>query len=210
MDFNELNKFRKEYQGKPIQHEGITSPFVLFEKWFEEAVQARCTEPNAMILSTCDGSQPSSRVVLLKQFDEKGFYFFTNYLSRKGQEISKNPRVSLLFYWAKLFRQVRIEGLAEKSSSQISDEYFNSRPLESRIHAIISPQSRVIISRESLLKQAQSLKESPDEIKRPPYWGGYIVLPTYFEFFQGMENRLHDRVVFILQNNKWIKKQLAP
>lgn len=209
MDFESLNQLRREYSGTAIDDQ-FNNPFVLFDKWFQEIVTARLPEPNAMILSTCADGQPSSRIVLLKKYNDKGFYFFTNYQSRKGMEIEKNSHVSILFYWAHLFRQVRIEGIAQKISAEESDAYFNSRPLESRISAIISPQSKEIASRDWLIEQHDNFKKSNFSLTRPSYWGGYVVIPHYFEFFQGMENRLHDRLVYTLTNNGWTKKRIAP
>ncbi|MCX7696616.1 MAG: pyridoxamine 5'-phosphate oxidase [Bacteroidales bacterium] len=209
MDFEKINHLRREYDGLPIDDD-VNCPFVLFDKWFQDAIHAGIDEPNAMSLSTCIDGQPSSRIVLLKQYDQTGFYFFTNYQSRKGQEIENNPKVSLLFYWAQLFRQVRIEGIAQKISDEESNKYFYSRPIDSQVSAMISPQSKEIPSREWLIEQYENYKKLNSSIVRPFHWGGFVVTPQYFEFFQGMENRLHDRVVFVLNEKNWIKKRIAP
>lgn len=188
------------------------NPFVLFQIWFDNAINAQLREANAMILSTSGKEgDVSNRIVLLKKFSEKGFYFFTNYNSHKANQIAENPKVSLLFFWNELERQIRIEGIAEITSKEESLQYFNERPLLSRVSAVISPQSKVIESRnwlEAIHNEYSTKLEN--EIKLPDYWGGYLVKPTKFEFWQGRENRLHDRIQYKLINNHWLIERLAP
>jgi pyridoxamine 5'-phosphate oxidase len=188
-------------------------PVQQFDTWFREMMSGDAAEPTAMVLATASPSgEPSARVVLLKQFDEQGFVFFTNYNGRKGRELLSNPHAALLFYWQVLGRQVRVEGRVEKVSSGESDAYFESRPFGSRVSAVISPQSQVIPSREYLISKRKELMEKhPDQkIKRPDYWGGFRLVPHYFEFWQAGEDRLHHRVVYELNDGKWEKYLLAP
>ena len=205
---------RKDYKLKILDEKLIhINPMVQFESWLNEALEAKVNEPTSMVLATAtpDGF-PSSRVVLLKAFSSDGFGFFTNYLSRKGAEISSNQKVALLFHWPELERQVRIEGLAKVTSSQISDNYFNSRPYESRLSAVISNQSQEVPDRDYLEKLwvLQQNEVIGNELIRPDYWGGYIVEPLWIEFWQGRSNRLHDRVLFTLENKGWRISRLAP
>lgn len=188
-------------------------PFVLFEKWYDQAVEANVNEPTAMTLATSSPHGfPSARIVLLKGFSESGFLFFTNYNSRKGMEIDKNQNVALLFHWPELKRQIRIEGIATKTNVEISDEYFDSRIFESRISAIVSEQSRPIPDRRYLeeLWNKKLTELSGSKIKRPDYWGGYLIAPRRIEFWQFRENRLHDRVLYQLKEGKWKISRLAP
>lgn len=188
-------------------------PFEQFALWIGEAVEKNLHEPNAMTLSTAtpDGF-PSSRVVLLRGFDQSGFTFFTNYDSRKGAEIAANPRAALLFYWAPIEKQVRLEGLIEKISEKASDEYFASRPRESRIGAWTSPQSQPIENRRALEEKYAELGErfASGEIERPPNWGGYVLKPVRFEFWQGRASRLHDRLLYTKSGTSWQIERLAP
>ncbi len=189
------------------------NPAELFSHWLKEAVDANVTEPSAMVLSTVsEHNRPSSRVVLLKGFNEGRFVFYSNYNSRKGRDIDSNQFVSLLFFWPELERQVRVEGVVSRESADTSDKYFNSRPLESRIGAIISPQSKVIEGREDLeIKFSELMAQSdPGQLKRPDYWGGYVVDPGVFEFWQGRPGRLHDRIRFRKDQETWIRERLAP
>lgn len=189
-------------------------PLQLFARWFEQAQAIGLREPQAMTLatSTPDG-QPSARVVLLKAYDEQGFVFFTNYHSRKGQELSTNPRAALLFYWDALARQVRIEGSLIQVSEAESDAYFASRPRNSRIGALASAQSEVIVSREALDGRFAELAEAlmGQEIRRPAHWGGYRLHPHSIEFWQGLPDRLHDRLRYRKEaQGHWRLERLAP
>jgi pyridoxamine 5'-phosphate oxidase len=209
-----IENIRKEYSLKKLdENETKDCPFDQFKIWFQEALDANVNEPNAMVLSTLGmNNYPSSRVVLLRGVSRSGLRFFTNYKSKKGKELDKNPKAALNFFWPELERQIRIVGDVVKTSEQISDEYFNSRPYNSRIGAWASPQSEVIPSRDWLenMEKEYKLKYNEDSIKRPEYWGGYELLPIEFEFWQGRPSRLHDRIIYELSDNKWIKKRLAP
>lgn len=203
---------RKEYTKSILSEDQLhANPIIQFNKWFEECSVHGIPEPNSMVLSTVGPDhKPSSRVVLLKSCDENGFVFFTNYLSRKGHELQYNANACLLFFWDKLERQVRIEGLVTQIEDSLSDEYFYSRPLLSQIGSLISPQSQEISSREELSKKFAYFESHPDEIKRPPHWGGFLLSPEYFEFWQGRENRLHDRLIYEKINGNWRTARLAP
>lgn len=206
---------RKDYTLASLDESEIAPyPLAQFGKWWQEAIHSEIDEANAMTLatSTPDG-HPSARIVLLKSFDEDGFLFFTNYESRKGQELAQNPHVTLLFFWRELQRQVRIEGTVSKAPVTISNEYYNSRPLGSRIGAIASPQSKVIPGRSFLEEQVDQLaaKYQQEAPQRPDYWGGYVVKPQVIEFWQGRSSRLHDRILYSLTaDNSWKIERLAP
>lgn len=212
MDEKTLINLRKNYEkGELIETKINSNPFKQFEIWFEEVLNSNFYEPNAMILATALENKPSARVVLLKGFDETGFKFYTNYLSRKGKQISSNPNAALLFYWMELERQVRIEGKIEKLSREESFEYFNSRPLESRLGALASNQSEVIPDREYLEKKFNQMKELyGDNPPMPESWGGYKLIAEMFEFWQGRPNRLHDRIVYEKQESNWKIYRLSP
>lgn len=190
------------------------SPIKQFAAWWADAEAARITEVNAMALSTVDAQDvPHTRIVYLKGVDEKGFIFFSNYHSEKGNNIAGNAHVALLFFWKELERQVRIEGSAEKISEEESDAYFNSRPAGSRIGAWASPQSTVIASRAILEKNVTEIEQrfAGKSIERPPHWGGYRVIPTHLEFWQRRPSRLHDRIKYSRQKNgRWSICRLAP
>lgn len=209
-----LADIRNDYRLKMLDENQVThNPLQQFEIWLNEAIEARVNEPTAMVLATATpGGVPSSRVVLLKTFSNTGFGFFTNYSSRKGSEIALNNAVALLFHWPELERQVRIEGKAIKTSVRVSDDYFNSRPLESRLSAIISDQSKVVPDREYLEKlwEGQQSQSMGNEVTRPSNWGGYIVLPHRIEFWQGRPNRLHDRILYTRNETNWVISRLAP
>ncbi len=209
-----ISHMRRDYEGMPLD-EGTADadPFRQFTAWFETATE-RELDPTAMALSTVDAEGwPSVRMVLLKGLDARGFVFFTNYESRKGRELGQNPRASILFFWATLNRQVRLEGAVERLDSDESDAYFASRPPESRLAALVSPQSRVIESRAALDRQfADALARFPDaHIGRPAFWGGYRLIPHALEFWQGRPNRLHDRLRYDRQaDDSWLRVRLAP
>ena len=188
------------------------SPFELFEGWYNVAIKKVDKDPNAMVLSTYANGTPRGRVVLLKSLDERGFTYFTNYNSDKAQETNAHEKASLTFFWPTIERQVRVEGIVERVSEEDSDEYFNNRPLGSRLGAWASPQSKEIKNREELIDRLEVIKEQfkDKEVVRPNNWGGLRLVPTYFEFWQGQSSRLHDRIVFEKTNNGWVKKRLAP
>lgn len=206
---------RKDYTLESLSElEVELNPFIQFKKWFNQALAAQLPEPNAMTIATAtpDG-KPSARMVLLKDFDERGFTCFTNYNSHKGQELAENPQAALVFWWAELERQVRISGYVEKVSETESDQYFHSRPANSRLGAWVSNQSEVIESREVLERRLQEFqnKYENQEILRPPHWGGLRVIPTEIEFWQGRSSRLHDRLLYSrLDNGTWKIERLSP
>ena len=188
------------------------NPVKQFATWFEQAVSAELPEPNAMTLATAtaDG-KPSARMVLLKDYSERGFVFYTNYNSLKGQQLSANPWAALIFWWAELERQVRIEGSVEKLSSQESDTYFHSRPWGSQLGAWVSNQSQIISSREVLDQRLEQLKaQYTKDIPRPPHWGGFRVIPSVIEFWQGRPSRLHDRLRYRFEDGNWTRERLSP
>lgn len=206
---------RKEYMLQTLEEELVhADPFIQFGKWWNEAITASIDELNAMTLATASADGlPSARIVLLKGYDNNGFVFFTNYTSFKGKQLEENPRACLVFFWKELERQVRITGLVKKVSEEASNEYYQSRPIGSRIGALISPQSQVIESREWLTaRELQVLKEFDGKpVPRPEFWGGYCVQPVTIEFWQGRPNRLHDRIQYGLQQNgDWKIERLAP
>jgi pyridoxamine 5'-phosphate oxidase len=205
---------RTDYRKQKLNEEDTAAePMPQFRKWWEEAVASEIDEANAMTLATVSSTgQPSARIVLLKGLHDNGFVFFTNYESRKGIELALNNRAALVFFWKELERQVRIEGIIEKVSDRESEEYFHSRPHDSQIGAWSSPQSKVIPSRDLLEKNVaeNSSRFGEKEVERPPFWGGYILVPALVEFWQGRSNRLHDRIEYIHENGRWIKRRLAP
>ncbi|MBV6479104.1 MAG: Pyridoxine/pyridoxamine 5'-phosphate oxidase [Ignavibacteria bacterium] len=207
--------FRNEYVSGGLQEKDLLdNPILQFENWFEDAVKNKISEPNIMHLSTADKTgRPSGRIVLLKGFDEDGFVFYTNYMSRKGNELLQNNYGALTFLWMELYRQVRVEGRVNKVSAEESDKYFHSRPRGSQISALASEQSKVISGRDELEKIFKELDEKyrDKEVPRPENWGGYRMIPEEMEFWQGRVNRLHDRIQYILQDNKiWKKQRLSP
>ncbi|HTL81074.1 MAG TPA: pyridoxamine 5'-phosphate oxidase [Bacteroidia bacterium] len=209
-----LRKIRTDYSKASLDEGKVADdPFKQFGEWFLEAIDAEVTEVNAMTLATSDEhNRPSARIVLLRDFSAAGFSFFTNYRSEKGHALEVNPNACLNFFWPELQRQVRINGKVKKLSAKESDEYFHSRPQESRIGAWSSPQSEIIPGRKWLEDQvaANKIKFNGQEIARPEWWGGYILEPDSVEFWQGRESRLHDRIIFRLSNGNWNKKRLAP
>lgn len=212
----DLSDRRKIYKQGSLTESDITdNPMELFREWYLLAEQSdQVSEVNAMALSTVeDNLIPRTRRVLLKQYTWEGFIFYTNYHSRKGRAISKNPNVCLNFYWESLEKQVTINGIAEKLAPNLSDGYFHSRPLGSQLGAIVSPQSEVIPNRDYLENKLRDLAlstKTKNEINRPEHWGGYLVKPYQIEFWQGRPNRLHDRIVYTLQDMDWIIQRYAP
>jgi len=207
-------QLRREYMLKSLRKTDVLpNPFEQFDIWFKEAVNAKLPDPNAITLatSTFEG-RPSARVVLMKHYDSDGIAFFTNYESRKARNLLQNPYAAMVFFWPELERQVRIEGKVSRVSEQQSDRYFQTRPEGSKIGAWASPQSSVIPNRRYLEQLHADFMEEfqGTTIKRPPNWGGYILQPALFEFWQGRENRLHDRIQYSLVNEKWLIERLAP
>jgi pyridoxamine 5'-phosphate oxidase len=215
MNDHSIAAMRKVYKLQLLLEKDVNAnPVKQFKTWWQHAIESKINEPNAMSLATCtaDG-KPSVRIVLLKGIEKNGFIFFTNYNSRKATEIKENAFVSLVFFWKELERQVRVEGSIKKVSAEESDEYFASRPRESKIGAWCSAQSSIIESREYLQKNIEKYNQqfATDDIPRPDFWGGYIVEPYSMEFWQGRPGRLHDRLQYSLnKNGEWILNRLAP
>jgi len=214
MEKSKIQAIRKDYLNGKLEVESVLSnPVEQFRIWFKDAVNAGIDEPTAMFLATTGVDlQPSARIVLLKGFDEEGFDFYSNYQSRKGLQMEENPKVAATFFWKELERQVRIEGLVEKLPDAESDEYFKSRPAESRYSAAASPQSQVIPDRRFLENKIAGLKAefNENELERPAIWGGYKLKPHRIEFWQGRQSRLHDRLMYTISDGKWIIERLAP
>ena len=209
----DLHHIRQEYSKRELSKKQCTdNPITQFEQWLNEAFTAQVLEPTAMNIATvsADG-KPTNRIVLLKEVNKRGFVFFTNYLSRKGQALTANPFASITFFWPELERQIRIEGKVEKLAEPLSDEYFDSRPYTSKIGAWASEQSQIIANKQVIVARAALFgAQHPLHVPRPPHWGGYIVLPNRIEFWQGRPSRLHDRICYFLKNHQWIKERLAP
>lgn len=212
---HDIASIRKNYSRQALTEESVSNdPLDQFKVWLNEAILSEVLEPTALVLSTVSADcRPSARVVLLKEVSSDGFVFFTNYDSRKGQQLAENPYASITFFWAELERQVRIEGTIGKVAADVSDVYFHSRPRGSQIGAWASPQSREINSRVEL-EQAEARFEKDfanlDIVPRPQHWGGYVLKPERIEFWQGRPNRLHDRIVFEQADTQWTRKRLAP
>ncbi|HEY8024643.1 MAG TPA: pyridoxamine 5'-phosphate oxidase [Burkholderiaceae bacterium] len=205
---------RLDYSQAVLTEDAVdTDPIAQFAKWFDEALQAEVPEANAMSVATvgADG-RPSSRILLIKDFDAQGFTWFTNYASRKGQELANTPYAALLFHWIPLERQVRIEGRVERIAASESDAYFHSRPVKSRLGAIASAQSEPVASREALeQKFAEVERQYGEQPPRPEHWGGYRLTPDSLEFWQGRRSRLHDRIRYALQEDgTWLRQRLQP
>ena len=205
---------RKDYgQASLNEDEVLDDPMLQFTRWFEQAIKAEVNEPNAMNVATVDANgRPSSRIVLVKQFDERGFTWYTNYDSRKAQELRANPYAALLFFWSELERQVRIEGRVETTSAEESDKYFHSRPLKSRLSAIASQQSAPIENRTALERNYEAVAATAgDAPARPVNWGGFRLVPERIEFWQGRRSRFHDRIVYARQEyGSWVRQRLQP
>lgn len=205
---------RKDYgQATLSENEVAEDPFVQFNGWFEQAMKAEVNEPNAMSLSTVDEhARPSSRIVLIKQYDARGFTWYTNYDSQKGRQLLANAHAALLFFWPELERQIRIEGRVERTSDEESDTYFHSRPLKSRLAAIASAQSMPIADRAALEDNYEAVAQQfGDEPPRPANWGGFRLVPERIEFWQGRRSRFHDRIVYTLQpDGGWTRQRLQP
>lgn len=211
----DIAALRKEYTKEELSIESVNrEPLAQFLAWFDEALAADIHEPTAMVLSsaTSDG-KPSSRVVLLKGVDESGFVWYTNYLSRKGAELDTNPHAALLFFWPELERQIRIEGTVAKVSQEQSTQYFHTRPFESQVGAVASPQSQVVPSREfleQLFAITQVANAEAQSVEKPEHWGGYRLTPSVIEFWQGRASRMHDRIRYRLDQGAWVIERLAP
>jgi len=210
----DIIKVRNEYKKGLLRKSSVNKdPVLQFSKWFDDAVNAGLPDVNAMTLATASKEGiPSARIVLLKGFDKNGFIFFSNYLSRKGNDIKENPKAALIFLWKELERQIRIEGYVEYLNTEDSDVYFRSRPDESKVSAIISEQSEVVPNREYLenLWEGEKKELLSRDIKRPDSWGGFRVVPDYIEFWQGRLNRLNDRIVYQKKGDEWEINRLAP
>ena len=214
---NSLNEFTKNLRHDFLkasfnEKDANNNPFKQFEEWYGQAVKSELFEPNALTLSTASKKgKPTSRIVFLRGFEKHGFVFFTNYHSKKGNELKENPYASMLFYWPELERQVRIEGKVIKVSAKVSDEYFAARPRNNRVGAWASPQSSVINGRKELdALVSEFTTKFTEVIPRPKNWGGYVLQANYYEFWQGRESRLHDRICYTLKGGKWKKERLAP
>ena len=215
IEHKEIAAIREDYVKSSLSESDVLkNPIEQFQKWFDEAMSSQIMEPTAMVVSTVSElGYPSSRVVLLKDIKADGLSFFTNYNSRKGQEILRNPHVSALFFWPELQRQIRFEAEVEKLPQADSDEYFSIRPRGSQIGAIASPQSAIIPDRESLENRVMEVEkemENVEEVPRPEFWGGFLMKPFRVEFWQGRSSRLHDRIVYLKENDNWVINRLAP
>lgn len=210
----QIQHLRKEYARESLSEDVVhNNPVKQFSNWMNEALNAQVNEPHAMSVATVSSDlKPSSRIVYLRSIKESGFVFYTNYMSRKGEQLAVNNHASLLFFWPELERQVRIEGIVEKVSKEDSDQYFNTRPFENKIGAIASKQSKFLKSREHLQNIFDKLTEEYEnkQVLRPEHWGGYILKPELFEFWQGRPGRLHDRLQYVLENDNWIIERLFP
>jgi pyridoxamine 5'-phosphate oxidase len=213
-NIHEIEGLRKKYSLIELNEKTVSKdPFEQFDIWFKDALNSRLPEPNAMIISTVNRTGiPSVRTVLLKSYDNRGFVFFTNYESKKGRDLGENPNTAILFLWKEIGRQVRISGSVVKTMQNESELYFRSRPIESRLGAWASKQSSVLPSRENLIENYEKFRKQFEgkEIPLPPHWGGFRVIPEEFEFWQGRENRLHDRICYIIKGKDWHISRLSP
>lgn len=210
----QIIKLREDFtKGTLNENDVDKNPALQFEKWLAQAVEAKVPEVQAMTLATVsEDGKPASRIVYLREFEHNQFWFYGNYNSKKAKHMEKNPNISLSFFWPELERQIRIEGSVIKCHPNNSDTYFNNRPYESKLGSWASNQSGEILSREELITKVEELKKqfTPETIKRPEFWGGWILQANYYEFWQGRKSRLHDRLVYTLENNNWKIKRLAP
>ena len=209
-----LHQMRQEYAAGSLNETNMPhNPIEVFNVWLDFAINSGLTEPNAMTVATAtpDG-KPSARVVLLKEVNDKGFVFFTNYMSRKGRELIVNPEVAIVFDWHDIERQVRVEGRAEKLSIEESEAYFNERPEDAKIGAWASPQSKIVKDRDELEKHLEEIEEQFEDmpVHRPSHWGGYLIRPSVIEFWQGRPSRMHDRIVYYKTEDGWTMHRLAP
>ncbi len=213
-EFTKVSNLRQNYESSVlVEEEADPSPILQFQNWLQAAVAAQVLEPNAMTLATVHDGQPAARIVLLKDFDERGFVFYTNFLSQKGQALAQTPAAALVFWWGSLERQVRIEGRVVRVSEAEADAYFQSRPLGSQLGAWASHQSQMIEGREGLEQRLHDLEQDFQDrpIPRPDFWGGYRVEPHTIEFWQGRPNRLHDRLCYRhISDNHWKIERLSP
>jgi pyridoxamine 5'-phosphate oxidase len=211
---NYITKLREDFARGTLNETDVQKdPFNQFTLWLQQAVDSKIVEVQAMNLATVsENGKPSSRIVYLREFENNRYSFYTNYNSKKSRDLFKNPHASLTFFWPDLERQIRIEGVVEKADAAQSDAYYNARPYESKIGAWASDQSHKLTSRMELEERVEVLKKqhSPETIKRPEFWGGFILKATYYEFWQGRKSRLHDRICYELINNNWAISRLAP
>ena len=210
-----ISQLREDFMKGELSENNLNkSPDLQFEEWMKEAIDAKVNEVPACNLATVSkNNKPSARIIYLREFSNNQFYFYTNYDSRKGTQITENPNVCLTFFWPELERQIRIEGvITQKAEPEKSDAYFNARPQDSKIGAWSSPQSRVLNNREELntFIEGNKTKFKNQDIPRPEFWGGYVIKANYYEFWQGRKNRLHDRIAFTLENDNWKIERLAP
>ncbi|HEZ9778481.1 TPA: pyridoxamine 5'-phosphate oxidase [Neisseria gonorrhoeae] len=209
----DLHNIREDYSKRELSEADCAdNPIEQFERWLDEAVRAEVNEPTAVNVAAVDGrGRPNSRMVLLKEVNSEGFVFFTNYHSRKGRSLELNPFAAMTFFWPELERQVRVEGRVGRLAEKLSDEYFESRPYQSRLGAWASAQSEVIPNNAVLVAKAAAVGlKHPLHVPRPPHWGGYIVIPDLIEFWQGRPSRLHDRIQYRLLDGGWIRERLSP
>ena len=210
---DDIASLRKSYERAELDESAsLPDPVAQFGLWLQQALDSQLPEPTAMTLATVGAdARPSTRVVLLKGFDSHGFVWYTNYQSRKGRELAGNAFAALQFHWVEMERVVRVEGRVEKAPAELADAYYASRPLASRISAWASPQSEVVESREVLVASTAKLSaEFATQPPRPPHWGGYRLVPDNFEFWQGRRSRLHDRLRYRIDGNRWLRERLAP
>lgn len=210
----QIIKLREDFtKGVLIEEKIHKNPASQFEFWLQQAVDAKVSEVQAMDLATVSAEgKPTSRIVYLREFKDNGYWFYTNYNSKKAKQLLNNPNASITFFWPDLERQIRIEGIVEKGSNDMSDDYFNNRPYDSKIGAWASNQSHFLTSRQELDEKLDELKKqfTPETIVRPDFWGGFKLNANYYEFWQGRKNRLHDRICYTLENNNWKINRLAP